>query len=290
MSNLQGEAAKKRGRGPGLSEEERSQVAEAQRPRPVVIYEIIRTEGENELTRPFSSLWWSGVAAGISIGFSFVGQAALAAYLPDAVWKPFVTSFGYALGFLIVILARQQLFTENVMTAVLPVVSRLELSWLLSMLRLWGIVLTANMVGCLIFAYAFAQLPFTRAAVNAELMKLVHELTVGSPLQTFAEGIGGGWLIAALVWILAATEGGEFFIITLLTYFVALLGFRHIVADTAEALYGWFKGQITFEDLAFIYFFPTLAGNVFGGTVLFSLLSYAQVREEIFLETRAADR
>ncbi len=146
MSSLQGEAAKKGGSGPGLSEEERSQVAEAQRPRPVVIYEIIRTEGENEPTRPFSSLWWSGVAAGISIGFSFVGQAALAAYLPDAVWKPFVTSFGYALGFLIVILARQQLFTENVMTAVLLVVSRLELSWLLSMLRLWGIVLTANMV------------------------------------------------------------------------------------------------------------------------------------------------
>jgi formate/nitrite transporter FocA (FNT family) len=85
---------------------------------------------------------WSGVAAGISIGFSFVGQAGLSAYLPDAVWKPFVARFGYALGFLIVILGRQQLFTENVMTAVLPVVSRRELSWLLSMLRLWGIVLT----------------------------------------------------------------------------------------------------------------------------------------------------
>lgn len=67
MSSLQGEAAKKGGSGAGLSEEERSQVAEAQRPRPVVIYEIIRTEGENELTRPFSSLWWSGVAAGISL-------------------------------------------------------------------------------------------------------------------------------------------------------------------------------------------------------------------------------
>jgi formate/nitrite transporter FocA (FNT family) len=118
------------------------------------------------------------------------------------------------------------------------------------------------------------------------LTRFAHEVAAAPPLQTFAEGIGGGWLIAALVWILAATEGSDFLIITLLTYFVALLGFRHIVADTAEALYGWFKSEISFNDLAFAYFFPTLAGNVFGGTVLFSLLSYAQVREEIFLESK----
>jgi formate/nitrite transporter FocA (FNT family) len=28
-------------------------------------------------------------------------------------------------------------------------------------------------------------------------------------------------------------------------------------------------------------FLPTLAGNVFGGTLMFAVLSYAQVREEI---------
>ncbi len=239
--------------GHGLSEDERSRVADAQRPRAAVIYEIIRTEGENELNRPLSSLWWSGVAAGISIGFSFVGQAGMSAYLPDAVWRPFVASFGYALGFLIVILGRQQLFTENVLTAVLPVISRRKLSWLLSMLRLWTIVLTANMVGCLIFAYAFAHLPFTSGAIDVQMTRLVHELAAASPLQTFAKGIGGGWLIAALVWILAAAEGGDFLIITLLTYFVAILGFRHIVADTAEALYGWFKYQISFDTFVCLF-------------------------------------
>lgn len=42
-------------------------------------------------------------------------------------------------------------------------------------------------------------------------------------------------------------------------------------------------GLISFKDVL-KFFVPTLAGNVFGGTVLFSLLSYAQVREEIFEE------
>ena len=143
----------------GLSEKEQSEVREAQRPRAPVVYEIIRLEGERELRRPAASLWWSGVAAGISIGFSFLSQAALAAGLPQSQWNHVIASFGYAVGFIIVILGRQQLFTENVLTAVLPVITRWNLSWLLRMLRLWGIVLAANVAGCFLFACAFALLP-----------------------------------------------------------------------------------------------------------------------------------
>jgi formate/nitrite transporter FocA (FNT family) len=102
----------------------------------------------------------------------------------------------------------------------------------------------------------------------------------------FARGIGAGWLIAALVWILASTEGAEFLIITLLTYLIALFGFTHIVAGSVEALYGVVTGLVSPETALFRFFLPTLAGNVFGGTVLFSVLSYAQVREEIFAERR----
>jgi hypothetical protein len=98
----------------GLSEKEQSEVREAQRPRAPVVYEIIRLEGERELRRPAASLWWSGVAAGISIGFSFLSQAALAAGLPQSQWNHVIASFGYAVGFIIVILGRQQLFTATV--------------------------------------------------------------------------------------------------------------------------------------------------------------------------------
>jgi formate/nitrite transporter FocA (FNT family) len=265
----------------GLSRAEVKHVKEAARPRAAVVYEIVRTEGEAELIRPFSALWWSGVAAGISIGFSFLTEAALAANLPDSTWRAIVAKLGYAVGFLIVILGRQQLFTENVLTAVLPVISRRRLDWLVSMGRLWGIVLMANVVGCFVFALALSTLPMVGADVAHELGQIVARLMQNTPTEMFAKGIGAGWIIAALVWILASSEGLQFFVIGLLTYLIALFGFTHIVAGTAEVLYGVLTGITSFGQAFGGFFLPTLAGNIFGGTVLFSVLSYAQVREEI---------
>lgn len=265
----------------GLSRAEVKHVKESQRPRAAVVYEIVRAEGEAELIRPVSALWWSGVAAGISIGFSFLTEAALAAHLPPSDWRPIIAKLGYAVGFLIVILGRQQLFTENVLTAVLPVISRRKLDWLISMMRLWGIVLAANVAGCLVFALALATLPIVGPDVAREMQAIVGHLMVNTPGEMFAKGIGAGWVIAALVWILASTDDLQFFVIGLLTYLIALFGFTHIVAGSAEAIYGVLMGMISFEKALFGFFLPTLAGNIFGGTVLFSVLSYAQVREEI---------
>ncbi len=274
----------------GLSEKEQREVREAQRPRAPVVYEIIRLQGEGELRRPVASLWWSGMAAGISIGFSFLSQAALAAGLPKSEWTHTIASLGYAVGFIIVILGRQQLFTENVLTAVLPVITRWKLGWLMRMLRLWGIVLASNVAGCFIFACAFALLPMLGDHVTSEMHKLVGNLMQNSPLEMFSKGIGAGWLIAAVVWIIASVSTGEFLVIGLLTYLIALFEFTHIVAGTAEALYGWVAGLITFYDASVRFFLPTLAGNVFGGTILFSVLSYGQVREEIFEEEELKGR
>jgi len=76
------------------------------------------------MERPITSLWWSGVAAGLSISFSLLAQALLQAHLPDTSWRPLLTSLGYPVGFLIVVLARQQLFTENTITPVLPLAAK----------------------------------------------------------------------------------------------------------------------------------------------------------------------
>lgn len=59
------------------------------------MHEAVRREGESELERTSSSLAWSGLAAGLSMGFSFLGVGLLQAYLPDEPWTPLVSSFGY---------------------------------------------------------------------------------------------------------------------------------------------------------------------------------------------------
>ena len=60
-----------------------------------------------------------------------------------------------------------------------------------------------------------------------------------------------------------------------------VFGFTHVVAGSAEALFGVLTGEFSLAHAVGHFFLPTLAGNVFGGTVLFAVLSYAQVRTEM---------
>lgn len=265
----------------GLTKTERSTIKDRRRLRAAVIYEIIRQEGEAELARKFHALWWSGVAAGLSIGFSFLSEAWLAATLPDAPWKPIIENLGYTVGFLIVILGRQQLFTENTLTAVLPVIARRQWGWVFTLARLWATVLAANLVGCFLFALFIVKTSAVSADVDASLTEVARHLMDNDMAQMFVKGIVAGWLIAALVWILPSVEGSEFPIIVVITFLIAHGDLTHVIAGSAEAFFLVFKGLITWQSSFVDFFLPTLAGNVVGGTVLFSVLSYVQVREEI---------
>jgi formate/nitrite transporter FocA (FNT family) len=265
----------------GISREEAEDIEEHLRLRAAVVYEIIRIEGEGELGRSFSALWWSGLAAGLSIGLSIISQAMLAAHLPETEWKPMIEKLGYAVGFIVVIMARQQLFTENTLTAVLPVIARRRLKWLLVMLRLWGIVLVANLAGCLIFASAIGYTNMLTPEVAENVRRIGEHLMHYTPGEMFVKGIAAGWIIAALVWILPSAENTEFFLIGLLTYLIALGGFTHVIAGSTEAFYLWVQGLAGTSDVFLGFLLPTLAGNVFGGTILFAVLCYAQVHEEI---------
>ena len=109
---------------PELTPEHEEQVEERVSPSAHVLHEAIRREAEDELARSPSSLWWSGLAAGLSMGFSVVTQGLLRSHLPDAPWRPLVTNFGYTIGFLIVVLGHQQLFTENTVTPIISVLAR----------------------------------------------------------------------------------------------------------------------------------------------------------------------
>ncbi|MEJ2516897.1 MAG: formate/nitrite transporter family protein [Methyloceanibacter sp.] len=265
----------------GLTRRESKEAKERRRLRAAVVYEIIRLEGEAELARRFSALWWSALAAGLSIGFSVLSQALLEGYLKSFPSAAIIADFGYCVGFLIVILARQQLFTENTLTAVLPVMVRQDWSAVWDVLRLWGIVLGGNLVGCFFFAAFLACSGAFSDTTQQAITDIGHHLMANSPMEMFVKGIMAGWLIAALVWMLPSAEGTEIFIITMITYIIALGDFTHIIAGSVEAIYMVLIGESSFWDAFGGFFIPTLLGNVAGGTVLFALISYAQVREEL---------
>lgn len=267
--------------GDGLSEEETEEVHQRRHLRAVVIHEIIRTEGEGELKRSASALWWSGLAAGLAIGFSFLGEAVLEHQLPKSDWSGLVSNLGYPIGFLIVILSRQQLFTENTLTAVLPVIYRGGGIWFWVLLRLWAIVLAANVVGCVIFAGFLAYSGVVSPEVENTLLAIGDKM-MGDPASTMlVKGIVSGWLIASLVWMAPSAESAEFFVIVAITYIMAISDCTHVVAGSVDAAYLLFEGRAALADVVTVFFLPTLAGNVLGGTILFAVLSYAQVKDEI---------
>ena len=91
------------------------------------------------------------------MGFSLVAKGIFHTYLPDAAWRPLLDNFGYCVGFLIVVLGRQQLFTENTLTVILPLLTQPGLQRLLHVLRLWGVVFATNMLGTFLFATIIAH-------------------------------------------------------------------------------------------------------------------------------------
>ena len=266
-----------------LTDSEQADVKERVRPRVPMLYEIIRKEGEAELVRPASGLWWSGVAAGLCIGFSMVAEALLRAHLPAAGWRPLVENLGYSVGFLIVVLARQQLFTENTITAVLPVMAEKSIVNLGCMLRLWGIVFAANMVGAFLFAAFCGVDGLFSPEVRTAFDDIAHHLVGLDPVDKFWRGIVAGWLIAVMVWVLpnCSSGGGEIVAIVLLTYLIALGDFTHIIAGSVEAFWLTLHGGLAVTDMLVGFVLPTFLGNVVGGSLLFAMISYAQVQDEI---------
>ena len=166
----------KRGGRNGITAEEIKDVEELATPRTPVIYEVVRRLGEEEMERPVTSLWWSGVAAGLSISFSLLSQAILTAHLPEASWQPLVVSFGYCIGFIMAVLSRQQLFTESTITAVLPVAADVTWGNIVRMARLWAIVLAANLAGTLFAALFCTFTPVLPGDIYSGMLEISRDL------------------------------------------------------------------------------------------------------------------
>jgi formate/nitrite transporter FocA (FNT family) len=242
-----------------------------------VVYEAIRMEGRHELERKTSSLAWSGLAAGLSMGFSFVTMAILHHHLPNTAWRPLVSTLGYCIGFLIVILGRQQLFTENTLTVILPLLTRKTMSDLMKVAHLWTVVLVANLLGGLVFAWVTAK----SGAFDSDLHRSFDELANDAMSHPFGvtilRGIFAGWLIALMVWLLPAAETARIWVIVILTWVVGVFHFPHVIAGAAETFYLAITGLRSWGEVLGGFIVPALIGNTIGGVTLVAALAHAQI-------------
>ncbi|WP_129932455.1 MULTISPECIES: formate/nitrite transporter family protein [Pseudomonas] len=274
MSNGQSEKT------PGLSADEEQEVSHSQPPRAAVLHEIIRYQGDQELERTLAALWWSALAAGLSMGLSLMAMGLFYARLPEGDGAQVVASIGYSAGFLAVILARQQLFTENTLTAVLPVMTAPTLANFGRLLRLWGVVLLGNLAGTLLVAWVMLELPIFDSKTDVAFLEVGRKVMKNDISQMFAKGIVSGWMIATMVWMIPSMEHAKIWIILMITYLMALGDFTHIVVGSVEVSYLVWAGDETWSRFWLEFALPTLAGNIIGGSFIFALISHAQVRSD----------
>jgi formate/nitrite transporter FocA (FNT family) len=242
-----------------------------------IVHEAIRKQGDEELNRSAQALAWSGLAAGFSMGMSLVVEGLLQAYLPDTPWRRLLVPLGYPFGFLMVVGGRQQLFTENTLSPIIPLLERKDRATLLKVAKLWAAVLFANMIGAHIVAWVLSNTPAFQPEVQHAFQQISrHAIAVGF-WTAILRGIFAGWLIAMMVWMLAVMNDSRLPVILIMTYVIGLGGFTHIVAGSIEALFLVWNGSISWWAFAGGYALPTLIGNVLGGVTLVSVLNHAQV-------------
>ena len=251
------------------------------RPSAQDIYEQVANNARQELGRSSVSLAISGFAGGIFMGLSAMGNAIAIALLTPPGTAPtstvqFVAKMFYPLGFIVVILGRSQLFTENTLYPVALVLAERKHFW--KTLRLWSVVLPFNVLGAL----AFASLATLTDALPPPAVQSLAQLgrdAAHHPMSTiFWSGMMGGWIIATVAWLVSGSHSitGSVMIIWMLSFVVGLGGFAHCIAASGEVFAAILTGHAPWSAFP-AWFVPAVAGNICGGVGMVTLLEYGQV-------------
>lgn len=247
----------------------------------VEIHDNILEPAEKEIERPAAALLWSALAAGMVIGFSFL-ISAFASELVSEAHRQAAIAAAYPLGFIFVIMARSELFTENTLVPVVPFLEYRDRDRFIKLVRIWGLLLLGNLVGALVFGWALARTPMVEASLRPALDHLAVEATSGGFSHVLYGGVFAGWLMALLAWLLGSTQstGAQIVLIWLCTFPISALGFPHSIAGAVEAFYLAAAGQSSWGAMIREFILPAVLGNAVGGVLLVALLNYGQVAAE----------
>ena len=246
------------------------------RPSAVDIYKQVAMNAEQELKRSNTALGISGFGGGAFMGLSALGTAIAVSLLGNSDGAQMVSRMLYPIGFIAVIIGRSQLFTENTLYPVALVLAEKREFW--NTLRLWSVVLPANVAG----AFAFALLVSWTSALNPAYVDALSQLgsaaMAHSASSVFWSGVIGGWIIALAAWLVSGSHSitGSVAVIWLLTYVVGLGNFAHCIATSCEIFVTVLTGHAPWIAYS-KWFFPAVLGNICGGVGLVTILEYGQV-------------
>ena len=260
-------------------ETESSTQRDLDRPTAVEIFHQVTDNGRKELERGGIPLAISGVAGGLLMGLTGLSVAILMSLVGTSPAGKVAAFFFYPLGFMVVILGRSQLFTENTLYPVALVLAERKHLW--STLRLWSIVFPSNVLG----AFLFALLAIKSGALQGEYAAHLTELGATAAQlhgsHAFWSGVVGGWIIATVAWLVSASHSisGSIMLIWTMTFIVGIGHFAHCIATSGEILSAVLAHQVSVTQF-FAWLLPATSGNICGGVLLVTLLEYGQSKLE----------
>jgi formate-nitrite transporter family protein len=245
---------------------------------------ILRQEVEQaveELERPAAGLFISGLLAGLGVSVSIFLIAILWTAAGEGLPMPvvsLVTANLYAVGFILVIMGRTDLFTEYTTIAILPVLAgRSRISRLV---RMWSLVYFSNLVGSTIFASLIVVLgPGLKVADGWTFETIAREATEHPWWIILLSATLAGWLMGLLSWLVTASRDtiGQILFIWLIAGAIGLGHLHHCVTGTTEVMVGLLSSRgVLLTDYGHFLFWTTL-GNVFGGVFFAVLIRYSVV-------------
>lgn len=243
------------------------------------VFRRVLASAHEELARPSGLLFWSGVAAGLSLGLTFLARAAFTA-TAGSVDPGFTGNLAYPVGFVLIVLGRYQLFTENTLTPVALVLTRL--APLRELLRLWSVVLVGNLAGAAIVAALLAYSDVLDADTAAAARAIGTHALDARLVDALSRAVIAGWIVASMVWLVHAARDtvSRVLIVWGLMLIVGVADLFHVITASVEVFYASLDGTASGATSAGAFLVSVLVGNVIGGVVFVALLNTTQFGRE----------
>jgi formate/nitrite transporter FocA (FNT family) len=190
-----------------------------------------------------------------------------------------LTALAYTVGFVLVIVGRSALFTEQTTSAVLPVLSRRVPAW--GLLRLWALVLVGNLLGGAIVAAFLPHLGQRLGIVDAAALVTIADKLIRHPSSiVFLSAVAAGWLMGLLAWLVVASREtvSQLLIIVLVTFVIGIANLHHSIAGAVEVLMAVFANVGPAPSDYWRVVGWSVVGNAVGGAVFVALLKFGHVR------------
>lgn len=242
------------------------------------IFQRVVATADEEVGSESLRLYLSGLAAGFAITLTFFVYATTKAAFPDDT-TGLVAPLLYPLGFVYIIMGRYQLYTENTLTPVTLVLTRV--ASVPSLFRVWVAVLAGNLTGALVGAFVLANTGVFSPAAAAAAVEIGARGVETPWWDLVFKAVFAGWLVAGLVWLEHAVRDSisRVVLIYLIIFTIPATGLYHIVVSSADTFYLVFTGNVDLFVGLWEFAVPVLIGNTIGGVFLVTLLNYGQTAD-----------